>query len=176
MLDKKQNGCFLYPCGNLVCPIIRILIKKTSNRDFIKKTEFLDKEYNEFSSTFKSHKLRTSLEDTYNKSNSEDYNFLTIREDKMSIPKDMHIKDFPYIPEVHIKKADQLMDEFAEHWNEYNKNHPGEEVHKPETMDKSSIFEGWALQKIGGLHLILEHYADSILRLQKQIRFLDSKI
>jgi len=145
---------------------LRILIKKTSNRNFIKKDEFLDQEYSEFYSTFKRHKFRDSQND----------NNLDSIGDKMGIPKDLLVKDFPYIPEVHNKKTDHMMDEFFEHWQEYNKKHPGEEALKPETIDRSTIFEGWALQKIGGLHLIVEHYADSIVRLQKQIQLLDSKI
>jgi hypothetical protein len=131
---------------------------------FIKKDEFIDKDYSEFSSTFKNHKYRAS----------QNYNNLDSIGDKMSIPKDLLVKDFPYISEVHNKKSDQLMDEFSEFWEEYNKKHPGEEALKPETIDKSTIFEGWILQKVGGLHLIVEHYADSIVRLQKQIQFLNS--
>ncbi|MFL2809615.1 MAG: hypothetical protein ACJ0DG_11295 [bacterium] len=37
---------------------LRILIKKTSDRNFVKKDEFLDKDYSEFSSTFKHHRYR----------------------------------------------------------------------------------------------------------------------
>jgi len=148
---------------------LRILIKKISNRNFIRKYEFLDKDYSEFSSTFKRHKFRAPLEDTFKNSTNEDYNFLTKREDKMSIPKELEINELEYDSVAATKHADELLKEFKEHFADFKKLKPEVKVH-------SEIFGGWAIQKIANLQLIAFNYDESIRKLQKQIQLLDSKI
>lgn len=51
-------------------------------------------------------------------------------------------------------RANQLMDEFRRHFLEYAKQDPG-------ARDRhDQIFQGWAIQKIAGLQLCIEHIAE----------------
>ncbi len=53
-------------------------------------------------------------------------------------------------------RTDKLIQEFQEHLEEFTNNHP-------EHADKQrEIFEAWAIQKIAGLQLCVEHLTEKL--------------
>jgi len=59
------------------------------------------------------------------------------------------------------EQALKLIEEFKQHYQGYIKAHP-------EQTDRAKIFEGWAIQKIAGLQLIVFDLAKSINALAQQ--------
>ena len=51
-------------------------------------------------------------------------------------------------------RADELIHEFQAHFKEFAKAHP------EHAKQKREVFEGWAIQKIAGLQLCVEHIAE----------------
>lgn len=49
-----------------------------------------------------------------------------------------------------------LVDEFTAHWETMHRRH-GKEIAQHWSAERSTAFEGWALQKIAGLQLVVEH-------------------
>jgi hypothetical protein len=58
-------------------------------------------------------------------------------------------------------RANELIHEFHAHFTELIEAHP------EHTERKREIFEGWAIQKIAGLQLIVEHMAEQLNRLEQ---------
>ena len=67
-----------------------------------------------------------------------------------------------WLPDNPDKQADlrthELIDEFQQHYTEYVK------VHPEHAERQRQIFEAWAIQKIAGLQLCVEHIATQINR------------
>jgi len=53
-------------------------------------------------------------------------------------------------------RAEELISEFCEHIEECREAHP------EQALEKRDIFEGWAIQKIAGLQLCVEHMAEQL--------------
>lgn len=65
-------------------------------------------------------------------------------------------------PETIDARSKELIEEFSEHRKEFTKAHP-------EITDVNAIFQGWAIQKIAFLQLIvlaLEEHINEVLSLQ----------
>ena len=50
----------------------------------------------------------------------------------------------------------ELLGEFKDHYYEYRTEHPDDEV------DRSTIFEGWVLQKVASLQLLVTELAERL--------------
>ena len=76
-----------------------------------------------------------------------------------------HFSDNPDPGEVVDARSDKLINEFREHWQELNaRRQEGNKV------DRSGAFEGWALQKIAGLQVVVEDLLSRIDALEAQHR------
>ena len=56
------------------------------------------------------------------------------------------------------RRSELLIAAFQAHYQEVRQRHP-------EATDKRPVFEGWAIQKIAGLQISVEHLADVVNRL-----------
>jgi len=58
-------------------------------------------------------------------------------------------------------RANELIHEFQTHFSELVEAYP------EHTERKREIFEGWAIQKIAGLQLVVEHISEQLNRLEQ---------
>lgn len=58
-------------------------------------------------------------------------------------------------------RANELIHEFHDHFSELIKAHP------EHTERKREVFEGWAIQKIAGLQISVEHISKQLTRLEQ---------
>jgi hypothetical protein len=62
-----------------------------------------------------------------------------------------------------------LVDEFTEHWETMHRRH-GKEIAQHWSAERSTAFEGWALQKIAGLQLAVEHLTAVLSAVDKEMK------
>jgi len=67
-------------------------------------------------------------------------------------------------PEKEVnERANELIHEFQTHFSGFIEAHPEHSERKRE------IFEGWAIQKIAGLQLVVEHVSEQLNRLEQNM-------
>ncbi len=58
--------------------------------------------------------------------------------------------------------ANNLINEFYSHYNEVSES-------KNSVLDQSKVFEGWVIQKIAGLQLMIYRFNDEIEQIRKEL-------